>query len=110
IRAFVAFIVVLTLGLSVARPAAADSTSSLVLVAPLTISPASPEASDAVTASFTVENTGTRPLEVPYLVAAARDANGRNVDFPGVALMGDRALQPGQQYRYEQSRPSQPDP
>ena len=84
-------------------PSASDVQSSLSLVNGLSIAatPASITVGQQVTASFTVQNTGSQAVTVPYFLVGARDAAGANRDFPASPSV---TLQPGARYTYTQSR------
>jgi fructose-specific component phosphotransferase system IIB-like protein len=58
---------------------------SPLIVTSTTISPTNPVAGQDVTASLTIRNTTSSPVDLGMLVIAARDANGNNVDFPADA-------------------------
>jgi hypothetical protein len=59
------------------------------------------------TATFAVTNRTDTPISIPDLVAAARDAQGDNRDFPTSSDVrsADVHLQPGQTYTYRSSQP-----
>jgi hypothetical protein len=73
------------------RPASADSSivrqlNTIISDNPLvttgiSLSPSSPAAGQAVTATFTIRNVATTPINIGSLVLAVRDAAGNNVDF-----------------------------
>ena len=69
----------------------------------LSLSTTNPSTSQAVTARFAVRNVGSQAIRFNILAAARRgtDWGGVNVDWP---QQFDITLQPGQEYRYEQSR------
>ena len=52
------------------------------IVTPLTISPANPTLGQQVTATFTIQNNSSQPVNLPAIGVAARDPQGNNVGFP----------------------------
>jgi hypothetical protein len=48
----------------------------------ITLTPASPVLGQPVTASMEVVNSSNNPITIETLIIAARDPNGKNVDFP----------------------------
>jgi hypothetical protein len=48
----------------------------------VTISPSSTNIGQPVTATMTIRNSGSAPVNIGSLIVAARDPSGNNVDFP----------------------------
>jgi hypothetical protein len=65
------------------------------------LSPGSPGLNQPVTATFTVQNTGTASGTVPYFVTKALDPSNTNVDFP---TSTQQTIAPGATYPYTASR------
>ena len=77
-----------------------SSPGQLSLVSALILSPASPAANQAATATFTVQNKSQQPASVSYFFVGARDPLNGNVDFPASSSV---TLQPRQQYTLQGS-------
>lgn len=70
----------------------------------LSLSNTAPRVGETVTASFTLRNVGTSPLQIQDLAAGARQGHnwsGRWFDFPHT---GEITLQPGEEYQYKRSQ------
>ena len=81
----------LALQLAAVSPAAAQ----IVLATPVTLSPPAPAAGQSTTATFTVENSGTAAIDIPFLVVSVRTAANVAADFP---VSHEITLQPGQRF------------
>jgi hypothetical protein len=53
-----------------------------VLTTNLSVSPSNPKVGDTVSAAVTIRNDSPLPVNIGHLVIAARDPQGKNVDFP----------------------------
>lgn len=82
-------------------PPPSGGTPHYTLVTPLALSPGSPGTNQPVTATFTVQNTGTGSGTVPYFVVPARDPSNASVDFPN---SGQQTIAPGATFTYTATR------
>lgn len=79
-----------------------STTGKLEVSGNLLFSPSSPViAGVPAAASFKVRNTKSTPVTIDKLVAAVRDMNGKNVNFPTVYNI---TIDPGETYQYYQYR------
>ncbi len=67
----------------------------------VTLSPSNPAKGQAVTATITIRNVSSSPINIGSLVAAGRDPSGSNVDFP---LENDFTIPAGGTKTYSEQR------
>src|SRR5947209_5631137 len=82
-------------------PPSGTGTPQYTLITPLSLSPGSPGTNQPVTATFTVQNTGTASGTVPYFLVPARDPSNANVDFLN---SGQQTIAPGATFTYTATR------
>jgi len=63
--------------------------------------PTNPIAGQTVTATFTITNASSNPIDIGALIIAARDPSGRNVDFP---MTENVTIAANYTYTYSKSR------
>ena len=79
----------------------------LSVIEPLRLDPPNPLMGQIVTASYTIQNSGNRPLTLSHLGVVSKGPNcqdwncDRWADFP---MVDNITLQPGERYRYEKRR------
>jgi hypothetical protein len=81
--------------------AAAPAAAQIVLTTPVALTPASPATGQSTTATFTVQNSGTAAVDIPFLVVSVRTAANVAADFP---VSHEITLQPGQRFTYSGAR------
>jgi len=67
----------------------------------ISLSPSNPTKGQAVTATMTVRNVSSSPIDIGSLVIAGRDPNGSNVDFP---IENDFTIPAGSTRTYSEQR------
>jgi len=95
----VVILAIVTATAIVAAPAVAAA--QLTLTSPLAITPTSPAPYQSTVATFTVRNSGTSSVTIPYFIAGARTSSGANVDFPASPSV---TLAAGQSFTYRGTR------
>jgi hypothetical protein len=80
---------------------AAPTAAQVVLTTPVALSPASPAVGQSTTATFTVQNSSSNEVEIPFLVVSVRTAANAASDFPVSHAI---TLQPGQSFTYSGAR------
>lgn len=86
---------------SVVRQQTINVLDNPLITSGVSLSPANPAVGQTATATFTIHNASANAVSLGYVVVAARDPNGNNVDFPGISSL---SIPAGSDYTYSQSR------